>query len=176
MYSVYACMYSYMFGIHVSTYHVLKNIFGKSSNWFPNRQQAGSMTRWDISNAQQNVSSLCLLTTNNQYFASQRRKEPYIAWNLQYNNNRTDFGIKLFLYIWYNDLMVLWYIRYTGIKIENNVSASLANHHLVIRINHYEFTWMQLFFLRAYTVCMLHGWGQIGCTVILFHHNSVHFH
>lgn len=49
---------------NLSTHHMLKNILGTSSNWIPNRLQAGSDTRWDINNAQQNVSSLCLFNIN----------------------------------------------------------------------------------------------------------------
>ena len=44
-----------------NTDQALKNILGKSSICAPNKLQAGRTTKWDISNAQQNVSSLCLL-------------------------------------------------------------------------------------------------------------------
>ena len=72
----------------MNAYHVLKKIFGKSSDCVPNRLHAGSATRWDTSMAQQNVSSLCLLSTNKQdgfHMSAIKFNFKLLKFNVQYS-------------------------------------------------------------------------------------------
>lgn len=73
------------------TDQALKNILGTSSICAPSKLQAGRTTRRDISKAQQNVSSLCLLKKKMKFSTSVRIGKLYVDFLFLYSQNCSNY-------------------------------------------------------------------------------------